>query len=507
VPKSASLSPAIDGSTVTGGCYGAWKQLAGGAEEFWSHACDAQDELGPDGTVRIDELPAGTYRIQETTAPVAFKLNEESALVTVVPGGTESLVRTHEPLPALLVKTADASGAPIAGSCWSVHLPGDSEGTVERVCDAADGSSDGTTRFRTLTPESYDLVHFSAPVGYTRINERYPFTMPDEQLTLTFTLGGLNRAPVAQDDLVLGGEDIPLQASVLANDSDPDGDALTVAITSQPASGTAAVTATGQLAYTPTPNFNGNVTIGYSVSDGKGGTDTALLRITLFPINDAPLAYDDAAAGPADQGLVVRVLVNDYDVDADALRPLVATQPAHGVATLVGDGTIAYEPEPGFIGVDSFTYTVFDGTTWSGTATVTVETHHAELSCTIVGRPGPDVIHATPGDDVICGLSGNDVIYGYGGNDRIYAGGGNDIVDGGTADDRLYGEDGHDTLRGGEGDDTLVGDTPSIRPIGFKDQLDGGSGANFLWCGAGYDGWRNATVFHRYECEYEWDGI
>ncbi|MDQ3821843.1 MAG: Ig-like domain-containing protein [Actinomycetota bacterium] len=497
---------AVDGSPALGGCYGVWRTTPSGGEEFWAHACDNQDDLGRDGIVRVEDLPSGQYRVQETTPPDAFKLNDENSVVTLDAGETETLARSHEPLPELLVKTVTAAGDPLGGSCWEVRWPGENEGYIAKACDADDGANDGTTRFRTIRPESYELLHNKAPTGYDRLAERPPFTMPDDELTLIFVLGGLNRAPVAVDDLVLGGEDIPLEANVLANDSDPDGDALQLSITSQPAGGTATITSEGRIRYTPLPNWNGNATVGYQVADGKGGTANALLRITLFPINDAPIAVADSAAGPADERLVVSVLANDYDADADALRPLLESQASHGVAVLVGDGTIAYEPEPGYVGTDSFSYRVFDGTAWSSVVTVTVETYHAELPCTIVGTPATEVIHGTPGDDVICTLSGSDVVYGHGGNDRVYAGGGNDHVDGGDGNDSLYGEDGHDDMRGGAGDDRLIGDTPSIRPIAFKDRLDGGSGVNFLWCGAGYDGWANASVFHRFECEYAWDG-
>jgi Bacterial Ig domain/RTX calcium-binding nonapeptide repeat (4 copies)/Prealbumin-like fold domain len=495
---------AVDGSLVLGGCYGVWRILPSGGEEYWATACDVYDER--DGIVRAADLPSGQYRVQETNPPDLFKLNDESTSVTLAAGQTETLARSHEPLPALLVKTVTAAGDPLGGSCWDVRYPGEDEGYVEKACDADDGANDGTTRFRSIRPESYELLHLKAPAGYDELAERQPFTMPDGELTLTFVLGGLNRAPIAVDDLVLGGEDMWAQADVRANDSDPDGDPLQLEIVSQPALGTAEITAEGLIRYTPPANFNGNATVGYRVSDGRGGTATALLRVTIFPINDAPIAVADAAAGPDDARLVVNVLANDYDADADALRPLLESQPANGVALLVGDGTIAYEPNPGFIGIDTFTYRVFDGAALSNVVTVTVETYHAELPCTIVGSPATEVVHGTPGDDVICTLSGSDVVYGHGGNDRVYAGGGNDFVEGGDGHDGLFGEDGHDTLLGGAGDDRLVGDTPSIRPIAFKDRLDGGSGSNFLWCGPGYDGWANATVFHRFECEYAWDG-
>lgn len=85
-----------------------------------------------------------------------------------------------------------------------------------------------------------------------------------------------NVRPVALDDSVSTNEDTAANITVLSNDSDTDGDTLTVAgITTQPSSGAATVNADGTIQYTPDPNFNGVDTFEYSISDGKGGTDTA----------------------------------------------------------------------------------------------------------------------------------------------------------------------------------------------------------------------------------------
>ncbi|HWH21523.1 MAG TPA: hypothetical protein VN671_13385 [Solirubrobacterales bacterium] len=83
--------------------------------------------------------------------------------------------------------------------------------------------------------------------------------------------------------------------------------------------------------------------------------------------------------------------------------------------------------------------------------------------CTIVGTPGPDVLHGTPGADVICGRGGNDVLVGLGGNDILIGGAGNDKLEGGAGDDLLIGGGGADRLDGGAG----------------KNLLRGGGGANY----------------------------
>ena len=78
--------------------------------------------------------------------------------------------------------------------------------------------------------------------------------------------------------------------NVLANDSDPNGDPLTVSIASQPANGSAAVNANNSVTFTPAANFHGSTSFTYTVNDGHGGTDTATVAVTVTPVNDPPAA-------------------------------------------------------------------------------------------------------------------------------------------------------------------------------------------------------------------------
>ena len=73
----------------------------------------------------------------------------------------------------------------------------------------------------------------------------------------------------------------------LANDTDPDGDPLTVTSASA-ANGTVTINPDGTLRYVPNANFNGTDTITYTISDGQGGTSTATVTVTVGAVNDAP---------------------------------------------------------------------------------------------------------------------------------------------------------------------------------------------------------------------------
>ncbi|PIE46407.1 MAG: hypothetical protein CSA44_00005, partial [Gammaproteobacteria bacterium] len=106
--------------------------------------------------------------------------------------------------------------------------------------------------------------------------------------------------------------------NVLGNDSDPDGDPLTVTSATSP-DGTVTINPDGTLNFTPTPDFNGDTTITYTISDGKGGTDTATVYITVNPVNDIPFADDDAVSGTRDPntGALQPVTINVLDGDSD----------------------------------------------------------------------------------------------------------------------------------------------------------------------------------------------
>ena len=94
------------------------------------------------------------------------------------------------------------------------------------------------------------------------------------------------------------------------------------------------------------------------------------MSITIGPINDDPIAVDDAATTMEDTAVIVQVLANDTDIDGGPLTVTQVTQAAHGRTRIRPDGSLEYAPEPNYIGADSFTYIVSDGN--GGTATATV---------------------------------------------------------------------------------------------------------------------------------------
>jgi CSLREA domain-containing protein len=191
----------------------------------------------------------------------------------------------------------------------------------------------------------------------------------------------VDRTPVAVDDLYSTDEDTPLTIEapgVLLNDSDPDGDTLTAVLVSAVSHGTLTLNGDGSFTYVPDADFNGTDTFTYQANDGFEPSNIALVTITVNPINDAPLAVDDAYSVDEDATLsadaLVGVLANDSDVDVGAvLTAILVSDVSHGTLTLNADGSFTYIPTPNFEGTDSFSYRANDGTADSNIATVTID--------------------------------------------------------------------------------------------------------------------------------------
>ena len=126
----------------------------------------------------------------------------------------------------------------------------------------------------------------------------------------------------------------------------------------------------GSFTYTPVENFHGTDTFEYQIADGNGGFDTAIVVITVQSINDNPVAQSDSIEiiSGQDSNVAGNVLLNDIDVDGDALMAILVDSPANGTLTFNADGNFVYTPNPGFFGVDTFTYLASDGVETSATS-------------------------------------------------------------------------------------------------------------------------------------------
>jgi Ca2+-binding RTX toxin-like protein len=347
-----------------------------------------------------------------------------------------------------------------------------------------------------------------------------------------------NRPPVATNDSYTTGQNTPLTIDaahgLLANDSDPDGDALQLGPLAGVSPGTqVAVNPNGSFTYSPAPGFVGADTFTYQVSDGQQLSNAASVTITVSQSNHPPVAADQTISTSA--GVAATISLSATDADSDPLTYAVVNPPTHG--TLSGTApNLTYTPNSGYSGADSYTYTANDGTADSNIATVTLQVSPATIYLpTIVFAGGAclsntaaqgvvNVLLADPGVPAaqltLTAQSSNQrllpnsalVLGGSGAQRTLTLSGapnrsgsatvtltvgdghasatmtlhvrtgttGSDLLSGSDGADLLFGLGGSDVLRGKGGTDVLCGGAGN-------DMLAGGKGADVFSGGTGSD--------------------
>ncbi|MFN4764673.1 Ig-like domain-containing protein, partial [Gillisia sp. Q332] len=330
---------------------------------------------GANGTVTIETDGTLTY-----TPDLNFN-GEDSFTYTNEEGNTGTVTVTVTPVDDVTTVVDDSAttdeDVAVNIDVIANDTDVDVKSPVASVTQGANGTvtieTDGTL---TYTPD----LNFNGEDSFTYTNEE------GNTGTVTVTVTPINDAPVAVDDVATTDEDNSVTISVLNNDTDVDGDDLTVVSTTNPDNGSVVINEDGTITYTPNENFNGTDSITYTITDGNGGTDTATVTITVNPINDAPVAVDDVASTDEDNSVTISVLNNDTDVDGDDLTVVSTTNPDNGSVVINEDGTITYTPNENFNGTDSITYTITDGNGGTDTATVTITVNQVD------DQPDPPVV-------------------------------------------------------------------------------------------------------------------
>jgi hypothetical protein len=205
--------------------------------------------------------------------------------------------------------------------------------------------------------------------------------------TVSITISPVNDAPLAENDIIELMEDGSAAGNLLLNDIDPEIDPLTLnsAPVELPSNGIVLLENDGSYSYTPNSNFFGQDMFRYAVCDLSSVEpfilcDTATVMLSVMPVNDAPVAMDDTFTTDEDLSLNGNVILNDTDIDGDALEVLITPEelPVNGTLTLNGNGTYSYMPEANYFGDDQFSYVVcditsVDPTPLCDTATVSIQ--------------------------------------------------------------------------------------------------------------------------------------
>jgi large repetitive protein len=302
-------------------------------------------------------------------------------------------------------------------------------------------------------------------------SDSFTYTVADDhggtdKATVNITVTPVNDAPVADGDSATTAEDTPTNIAVLSDDTDVDGDALSVANTTQPSHGTVSINANGTLSYTPAADFNGSDTFTYTVSDGHGGTATATVNVTVTPVNDAPtvaVAAGGSSCGTNYRSGTINLTVNDPDglQQTESLK-LGATSNnttlvpnTNSNLTFGGAGatrTLRATALSGRTGTALITVTVSDGTA-TGTTSLTLKAG-GNSNDTLTGT---SVTNTLSGTDILLGQNGDDTLRG----DPLTGVGGKDLICGGRGNDRLSGGGDADRFEGGSGNDRATDFTPS----------------------------------------------
>jgi len=230
--------------------------------------------------------------------------------------------------------------------------------------------------------EIEDLEHAlktsALDLGISGRDNSYGYGLIDVLAAYEHIGSSIVNTPVALNDKYIVAEDTTLSIArpgVLGNDADQDGDPLAAVLVAAPTKGTLSLNTNGRFTYTPDPNFNGTDSFAYKANDGFSDSNVATVSINVKAVNDPPIAVGDSAITSKNATVVIRVLMNDYDIDGSIAPYTVAilSQPIRGKVIKRQNGIVIYAPNKNFSGADSFTYSVRDNSgSASNIATVQV---------------------------------------------------------------------------------------------------------------------------------------
>ena len=364
-----------------------------------------------DGTQTTNTL---TWDFNSGTETFDYLATGETLILTYTIKADDTAASDTETVTITITGTNDAATVSAATEALAeTDVPVTASGTLTSTDpDNVDNTFTADTIVGTIGTFTIDAAGawtFTANSAYDNlnvgdnVNETFNVTSVDGTAsTVAITINGTNDGPVANVDSGTTAEDSTLSvaagAGVLTNDTDLDGITLTVSevngnagdVGTQITLGSGALLtldSDGSYDYDPNGQFE-NLAVGasttdsfaYTVSDGQGGTDTATVTITITGTNDAPVAVDDANTTSEDTPIssVLTLQANDTDIDGDSLSVDVSSVGTFattqgGTIVVAVDGHYTYTPAAAFTGIDTFDYTVTDGTlTDTGTLSISV---------------------------------------------------------------------------------------------------------------------------------------
>jgi hypothetical protein len=332
---------------------------------------DIQTETGADLSA---SLSAGRYYLAvqgtgSTASPYSAYGSLGQYFVTGnLPATNDGSAPVPDPMSWALAPQADGRNR----ITMTATTASDDSGIVEYRFECVSGPVGcGTSPWQGDTSFTAAGLQPGASYGY-RVRARDAFLNETAASATAMATTASNLAPLASADTTSVEENSQVIINVLANDSDPDGDALSVISTTQGSNGSVSHNA-GSVIYTPHAGFIGNDSFSYQVDDGFGGTASATVYVTVTPQNHPPLAGADSVTIASGETVTIAVLINDSDPDGDAIAIQSVTSANKGTVSFEpGQTTITYSHNPKRKGDDSFNYTISDGRGGSASATVSI---------------------------------------------------------------------------------------------------------------------------------------
>ncbi|MHA7841060.1 MAG: Ig-like domain-containing protein, partial [Gammaproteobacteria bacterium] len=276
-----------------------------------------------------------------------------------------------------------AEESPLLTVLGETFVPADFETTLGLV------STVGVVNFE--LPALYADQHSESDLSLNTAKDLNPLSLAHRELSELYIEKLTNSPPDAVDDNYTVNEDGLLIETILANDSDPDGDAFGIIGFSQvtiPLSLDSLGNLILDLSIIPEYQSLAEGEIGvthfeYTIADTHGLTDSAIVTVSVIGVNDEPIANADEAITDEDSGIVIDVLANDTDVDVGDSLSVVAIDSSDTVGTVSitnGGDDVSYNPTGfdylavGETAIDTFEYTIMDseGATSSSTVSVTI---------------------------------------------------------------------------------------------------------------------------------------
>jgi subtilisin family serine protease len=359
-------SPVINSTPVTTATQGL----------VYSYSVAATDPDGNTLTYALTTTPVGMTIVSTTGViswtPTSAQVGNNNVVVKVTDSGGLFVTQSYT-----IVVSAPVNRPPVINSSPVTTA---TQGLVYSYSVGAT-DPDGNTLTYALTnpPTGMTIIAGSGLIKWTPTNAQVGSKNVSVSVTdsgglsatqsYTITVANVNDAPVAQNNTysVNQGTVLTVAAStgVLANDSDPDGDALTAVLFAGPTKGTLTLNANGSFTYTPNVGYSGADSFTYRAFDGILYSNAATVTVTV--VNRAPVAVNDSTTAPRRTGIytpkIITVLANDSDPDGtlNAGSVTIASAPNKGGSVSVNaSGTVAYTPKLNFTGTETFTYKVRD---------------------------------------------------------------------------------------------------------------------------------------------------